>query len=255
MRLSIDVEINSTLSVPEAALFMVAVASGEGQHVEVSDLSVDHGTVTRVAGSSMAWAHVPGTGLNLRYQADVRISRPATALEACGAAPLQALPADVLPYLRPSRYCPSDLFAEFAEQKFGTPQGGAKVTAIRDWIVQNLAYAPGSSTGTTTAMETFCRRQGVCRDFTHVLCALARAAQIPARYVSAYGAEVTPQDFHALAQVWLDGAWHLVDATNMGAPHEMAVIATGRDAADVAFMETAHWAQLDFLRVSVRRGA
>ncbi|GAB5448401.1 transglutaminase-like domain-containing protein [Gymnodinialimonas sp.] len=255
MRLSIDVALNSTLSAHDAALLMVDVVSGDGQVVVTSDLAVDQGTLTRVGDTGMVWARVPGTALALRYRAEIDITRRATGLEGLQASPPETLLAEVLPYLRPSRYCPSDMFADFTAQQFGTLAGGAKIAAIRDWVAGNLSYIPGSSNGTTTAAETFCTRQGVCRDFTHMLCTLARAAQIPSRYASAYGAEVAPQDFHAIAQVWLEGAWHPVDATNMGAPHEMAVIATGRDAADVAFMETAHWAQLDFLRVAVSRGA
>lgn len=253
MHLSIDVEINSTMSANDPALLMVEVTSSEGQSVLTSDLTVDQGTVAGETGTGLAWAHVPGRALDLRYRATVQITRPKTKWDGLGQPCLPALPAEVLPFLRPSRYCPSDLFTAFAQQTFGALQGGAKVLAIRDWISNNLAYVPGSSSGATTAMETFCSRQGVCRDFAHVFCTLARAAQIPARYASAYGTEVVPQDFHAVAQVWLEGAWHLVDATEMGPPHQMAVIATGRDAADVAFMETAHWARLNRMRVSVHR--
>lgn len=253
MRLSIDVEIKSVLSANDPALLMVEVNSAEGQSVLTSDLTVEKGTVAGGAGSGLAWVSVPDRALDLRYRALVDITRPKARLNAMVQTPLPLVPLEVLPFLRPSRYCPSDLFSAFAQQTFGDLQGGAKVVAIHDWIAQNLAYVPGTSSGATTAMETFCNRQGVCRDFAHVFCTLARASQIPTRYASTYGAEVVPQDFHAVAQVWLEGAWHLVDATNMGAPHEMAVIATGRDAADVAFMETAHWARLNFLGVSVRK--
>ena len=45
-----------------------------------------------------------------------------------------------------------------------------------------------------------------------------------------------PQDFHAVAEVYLEGQWHLVDPTGMAKASEIARIGVGRDAADVSFM-------------------
>ena len=39
-----------------------------------------------------------------------------------------------------------------------------------------------------------------------------------------------------MAEVFLGGAWHLVDATGMAKAGEMAKIAVGRDAADISFL-------------------
>ncbi|WP_369015557.1 transglutaminase-like domain-containing protein, partial [Serratia marcescens] len=44
----------------------------------------------------------------------------------------------------------------------------------------------------TTALMTFADRRGVCRDYAHLLVALARAGGIPARCVSAYAPGVDP---------------------------------------------------------------
>ena len=63
---------------------------------------------------------------------------------------------------------------------------------------------------------------------------------------------MTPPDFHACAEVWLEGGWQLVDPTGMSTPGNFAVIASGRDAGDVAFMETAGWATV--VRQEVRVG-
>jgi len=41
-----------------------------------------------------------------------------------------------------------------------------------------------------------------------------------------------------VAEVWLDGAWHPVDATGMTAPDGTVLIGVGRDACDAPFMET-----------------
>lgn len=250
MRLTIDVALAYTVSAADPALLMIEAASCPGQRVLHTRLAAEGATLRRSEGAGKVWAHPVGTALAVSYIAMVEVTRAAPTLATLNATPPADLPLDVLPFLRPSRFCQSDLFTDFALQQFGALEGGAKAAAIRDWVAAEVSYVPGSSHGATTATDTFSARAGVCRDFTHLLCALVRAAHIPARYASVYGAEVSPDDFHAIAQVWLDGGWVPVDATQMGPPHEMAVIATGRDAADVAFMETALWA--DVVAQSVR---
>jgi transglutaminase-like putative cysteine protease len=146
-------------------------------------------------------------------------------------------------YLFDSRYCPAERFQPFVEAEFGGLTGGTRVLAMRDWIASHLSYTPGTSNPTTTALDTFVERRGICRDYTHLLVTLARASAIPARYCSVYAPGVEPQDFHAVAEVFLadptipgGGAWHLVDATGMADPADTVKIGVGRDAADVSFM-------------------
>jgi transglutaminase-like putative cysteine protease len=86
-----------------------------------------------------------------------------------------------------------------------------------------------------------------------MLCGLARASRVPARYVSAYGVSVAPPDFHAVVQVWLDNRWHLIDPTGMCDADELVLIGIGRDAADVPFMETPDEARLLDQRIRVSR--
>src|SRR3546814_18163574 len=83
--------------------------------------------------------------------------------------------------------------------------------------------------------------------------ALARAAHIPARMASVYALRVAPQDFHAVAEVYLDGDWHMVDATGMTRPAETARICTGRDAADIAFLPAYREIQFPAKTVPVER--
>ncbi|MEM7644642.1 MAG: transglutaminase domain-containing protein, partial [Pseudomonadota bacterium] len=92
-----------------------------------------------------------------------------------------------------------------------------------------------------------------CRDYAHVMITLARAGGVPARMASVYAPDVDPPDFHAVAEVWLDGAWHLVDATGMATPSSMALIGVGRDAADVSFLMTMGMAELVSQEVRVQR--
>lgn len=253
MRLNIDVALEGTLADGDAALFMIEVPTGDGQTVVMSKIDAGQALVKRLGRSGMLWVVPTATNVTLHYNATVEITRAKIGLSGLQETPLQDLPVEVLPYLRPSRNCQSDLFTDFALGQFGDLAGGTKVQAIHDWIAEHLSYVPGSSHAGTTAVETFASLTGVCRDYAHLFCALARAVQIPARYASVYGAEVTPPDFHAVAQVWLQGAWHVVDATGMGPPHEMAVITTGRDAVDCAFMETAGMAQIDRHEVRVTK--
>lgn len=149
------------------------------------------------------------------------------------------LPQEALPYLTPSRFCPSDTFVRFAQREFGRyGTGGERVIAILDWISQHLDYTPGVSNSETTAQHTFVDRAGVCRDFAHLGITLARAQNIPARAVSAYAWRLEPPDFHAVFEVFLDGGWWLVDPTRMARPDGLVRIGMGRDAADIAFLST-----------------
>ena len=148
------------------------------------------------------------------------------------------LPAEVLTYLNPSRYCPSDQFGRFVERTFGDTIGGERVLAILDWIKANIDYEPGASDSETTAARTFIDRAGVCRDFTHLGITLCRASGIPARAVSAYAFDLTPPDFHAIFEVWLSDGWWLVDPTGLAPVEGLVRIACGRDAADIAFLTT-----------------
>ena len=148
------------------------------------------------------------------------------------------LPAEVLPYLQPSRYCPSDQFGRFVTRQFGETAGGARVLAILNWIAENIDYEHGVSDTETTAARTFIDRAGVCRDFTHLGMTFCRASGIPARAVSAFAHQLTPPDFHAIFEVWLDGGWWLVDPTGLAPVEGLVRIACGRDAADIAFLTT-----------------
>lgn len=146
------------------------------------------------------------------------------------------LPADVLTYLNPSRYCESDKLFRFASNEFGyLVPGYSRVTAICNWTYDHLAYVPGSTGPTTTACDVLLQRAGVCRDYAHVAISLCRAMEIPARYVSGYAVNLQPPDFHGFFEAYMDGRWFLFDATRLAPVGGLVRIGTGRDAADVAF--------------------
>ncbi len=189
--------------------------------------------------------------LKCHYAAEVEITRPREDIIRLGPDLVHTLPHEAVRYLMASRYCPSDEFQSFVSAEFGHVSGGAAVREMADWIEQRFTYSPGASGPSTTALETFVQRRGICRDFAHVLITLARAMGIPARMVSCYGPDVQPPDFHAVAQVWLGGRWHLVDPSGMASPDRIAIVGVGRDAADIAFMTSYGWATLNRQVVSV----
>lgn len=180
---------------------------------------------------------------DIEYSAEVDIHRQTVDLPAIPALEPHLLPGETVPYLLDSRFCPADRFQSFVEAEFGGTKGGERVDAIREWIARHLSYVPGASGPQTDAADTFIARQGICRDYAHLLVTLARASTIPARYIACYAPGVDPPDFHAAAEVFLadpehpgGGTWQIVDATGMADPVKTAKIGVGRDAADVSFL-------------------
>lgn len=254
MKLEISASLNYRLSEPVDLMLQIEAANGHGQHV--LDSSLDVGTPEFVARVPAAdgicepiWLRAEGR-LRAEYRARVEIDRRDTDFRSLAAVPLHRLPAEAIPYLNESRYCPSNKFHAFVERRFGDHEGGAKIGRMRDWIESRFTYTSGSSTSETGALDSFVERRGVCRDYAHVMIALARAAHIPARMASAYALRVAPQDFHAVAEVFLDGDWHLVDATGMASASEMARICVGRDAADISFLTA--YRDIEFVSQSVK---
>ncbi|MFC0534011.1 transglutaminase-like domain-containing protein [Phytohabitans kaempferiae] len=142
---------------------------------------------------------------------------------------------DRLVALRPSRYCPSDRLAGYATDRFGALSGADAVRAIEAYVHGHLTYTPGSSGPTTDAAQTLLAGRGVCRDYAHLLAALCRAVGVPARVAAVYAPGLGPMDFHLVVETAHDGGWWVWDATRLAPRGALARIATGRDAADVAF--------------------
>jgi transglutaminase-like putative cysteine protease len=138
--------------------------------------------------------------------------------------------------LRQSRYCPSDRMAGFARSHFARfPTPLERVRAVADYVAENVAYGAGTSDVTTDAVQTLLTGQGVCRDFAHLMTALCRAVDVPARVAAVYAPGLSPMDFHLVVETAIDGAWRVWDATRLAPRPALVRIGTGRDAADVAF--------------------
>lgn len=194
----------------------------DGQRMPVRELAAEAG------GRLHALRCGPGR-LEVRYSARV--------VGHADPAPVQPLDESV--YLRPSRYAPSDRLAALAQAELGT--GRPAEDLVRDvaaWVGARLSYVIGSSTGTDDAVDTLLAGAGVCRDYAHLVVALLRASDVPARLVSVYAPGLQPMDFHAVVEALVGGAWHVVDATLLAPRQSLVRIATGRDAADTAFLSS-----------------
>jgi transglutaminase-like putative cysteine protease len=261
MHLSIATHLAWHCEGPTDILLQIEAAASAGQRLISSALdSTPPGHFARVPAQDgigeRIWLHQEGD-CTVTYRAEVEVLRRSQPLRGLAVLPPHRLPGEAVPYLMDSRYCPASRFSPFVDETFAGFEGGAKVAAMQAWIAAHYHYVPGVSDASTTAIDSFVERRGVCRDYAHTLICFARAAAIPARFASGYGAKVKPQDFHAVAEVWLAdahgaGDWHVVDATGMADAGSFARIAIGRDAADTSFLTSYGLAELRHLTIEVR---
>lgn len=155
------------------------------------------------------------------------------------------LPADVLRFLQPSRYCESDLLSAFAWSKFGSvPEGWQRVQAIADHVNSWLTFGYENADMFRTAVGAHAQRRGVCRDFVHLAIALCRAMNIPARYCNGYLGDIgvpanpSPMDFNAWFETFIGDQWYTFDARHNQRRVGRIVISRGLDAADCAILHT-----------------
>jgi transglutaminase-like putative cysteine protease len=150
------------------------------------------------------------------------------------------LPNEILSYLLNSRYCEVDRFNNIAFELFGgVAPGWNRVQYICNWVHRNVAFNYQHARPTKTALDVFTERVGVCRDFQHLAITFCRALNIPARYATGYLGDIgvpvrPPMDFSAWFEAWLDGRWWTFDARNNQPRIGRILMATGRDASDVA---------------------
>lgn len=139
------------------------------------------------------------------------------------------------------------LFADYAADCLapGRPllQGAE---ALMHKIHRDFRYAPGTTNISTSALEAFAARRGVCQDFAHIMLACLRSRGLAARYVSGYLRTTPPPGSDAsflgadASHAWVSVfcppfGWIDLDPTNdvrVGTGH--IVIAWGRDFGDVS---------------------
>jgi transglutaminase-like putative cysteine protease len=231
MQRTVSADIRLTVEEPARLVFMVAVAgtpARERLELVSNGDPVAPVELTDASGSRLHVVDAAPGPLSLSYTAGVD-----GALEV---APVREL--DLVEGLRPSRYCESDTLGPTALAEFGGLEGQALLDAVSSWVGTRLAYVPGSSGPTDGAVQTLLARQGVCRDYAHLVIALLRALDVPARLAAVYAPGLDPMDFHAVAEAYVAGAWHVVDATALAPRSTLLRISTGRDAADTAFLSS-----------------
>jgi len=116
-------------------------------------------------------------------------------------------------------------------------------------INADFVYDRKATAVSTTPMEAFAERGGVCQDFAHIMIAGLRGLGLPARYVSGYIRTIPPPGrprltgadaSHAWVQLWCGrgAGWLGLDPTNaISVGDDHIEIAIGRDYADVAPVE------------------
>jgi transglutaminase-like putative cysteine protease len=244
VRLEFEIGLTYDAPVHSHFLFNVGAAQTAHQHVVQEDLRVNIPSppvmLTEPHSGNRLFRLQASGELQLRYQAVVDIRHVLDDPRNVRESTLDTLPAETIPFLMASRYCQSDRLTQLAHDTFGAMQPGySRVEAIRDWVQTRTRFATGTSTTITTALDTLNDQQGVCRDFAHLMIAMCRALNIPARFVTGidYGADpaLGPVDFHAYVEAWLGERWYLFDPTGISPTTGLVRIGTGRDAADTSF--------------------
>jgi transglutaminase-like putative cysteine protease len=234
MRREVGAELEVEITTPTTLEFQIAVAPHPNTSVSealsfvLDGVSVEPLEISGTHGNRIHKVDVPVGNLKVEYSAAI-VGRtdPAPVTEY-----------DLSMYLRPSRYAEADKFFGFAATEFGNYLDSTALLAkVSSWVGTRLNYVPGSSDPIDGAVDTLLAGAGVCRDFAHLVVALLRAVNVPARVVSVYAPGLYPMDFHAVAEAFVDGQWRVVDGTLLAPRQTLVRIATGRDAADIAFLD------------------
>jgi transglutaminase-like putative cysteine protease len=145
-------------------------------------------------------------------------------------------------YLQPTQATkPNRPLLELGEAALRSAPEGALERAHRlsAAVAEAIRYTPGATGPSTSAAEALELGEGVCQDMAHVLIVLARAAELPARYVTGYlltGEAPEAEAAHAWAEVFVEGlGWVGFDPANRCCPDERYIrLGSGRDAREAA---------------------
>ncbi|HUR90304.1 MAG TPA: transglutaminase family protein [Ramlibacter sp.] len=247
VEIELDITLEYDIKDAEGADFVFNVHAARTAHqtVHAERLSLSQQLTPEIAtdaatASRFIRLHAGLGPLEVRYEARVRIDHHFAEPDTLEEVPVRCLPMEAMPYIYPSRYCQSDRLLKFAATEFGALfPGYSRVLAIQHWVQRRVTFTSNSTNSTTSALDTVVDGVGVCRDFAHLMVAMCRALNIPARVATGtdYGADpaLGPPDFHAYVEVYLGDRWYLFDASGTGIPMGFVRLGTGRDAADVAF--------------------
>ena len=234
MKRDVGAELEVEITAPTTLEFQIAVAPHPNTEVSESLSFV-------LDGKPVQPLEISGVHGNRIHKLDaavgnLKVDYAATIVGQTDPAPVTEY--DLSMYLRPSRYAEADKFFGFAATEFGNYiDSTTLLEKVSSWVGTRLNYVPGSSDPIDGAADTLLAGAGVCRDFAHLVVALLRAVNVPARVVSVYAPGLYPMDFHAVAEAFVEGHWRVVDGTLLAPRQTLVRIATGRDAADIAFLD------------------
>lgn len=264
IRLELAVELGYEIDDPAGADFVFNIQAAQTacqsvarERLQLSQAVEPAQATDPATASRFVRVHAGPGELRVNYEALVDIHHHLAEPDSLEEVPVRELPLEVMPYLYPSRYCQSDRLLTLAAHEFGSlVPGYSRVLAVQHWVQAQVRFLSNSSDSTTSAVDTLIERVGVCRDFAHLMIALCRALNMPARIVSGtdFGAAAAlgPPDFHAYAEVYLGDRWYLFDPSGTGIPMGFVRLGTGRDAADVAFATLFGRVRAEAPRISAR---
>lgn len=246
--------IDGELGEPASLVLAIAVADAQGLsrserlRVEIDGRALDVAEHPGPAGTRWHTVDAPAGVLRVDYEATVTGR----------AAPARVSPLERIVDVRPSRYVQSDILPALIDDEivraFAELPPMQRITAVRDTVDAALEYSWASTRPTDGLAEPLESGRGVCRDFAHVVAGLLRATDLPARVVSVYAPGLEPMDLHSVVEVALGDEWLLLDATGLAPRRTMLRIATGRDAADTAYLAS-DGSALAVTALRVRAGA
>jgi len=245
IRFDLKIELDYAVHSPSDFVFIIQPTHTPYQRVTWETLATEPAVDVQeelhgAPGNRHLRAHAEPGRFRVRYDAIVDLVHHFALPSDLREVPIAELPASVLTYIYPSRYCQSDRMLELARAEFGTMTPGyERVEAIRNWVKDRTKFQIGSSHPGTSALETYQCGQGVCRDFAHLMISICRALNIPARFTTGidYGADpaLGPPDFHCYVEVFLGDRWFLFDPSGISPRMGLIRIGTGRDASEVSF--------------------
>lgn len=168
---TVSAHIEATVTAGTDLVLAIAVADGptrteslvmtaNGTAAVANEIAAPHG------GRLHLVAGLPAGPLTIDYTATVE-----------GVAPIEPLAEiDRILYARPSRYCDSDKLMPVAAAEFAGITGKPLLDAVSSWVGSQLSYVSGSSKPIDGAVDTYLSRQGVCRDYAHLVIALLRGS-------------------------------------------------------------------------------
>ncbi len=258
MRLTIAVDLDyAIIGPPTDVLLQIEAAATPDQRIVDERLTIwsDH-PIAAVAGEDgvgqRCWIRAE-QWLKAEYRATVDVERAPVDLAPLRATPVRELAGALVPIC-----CP------------------VAIASRTGWKASSVAASPGwrrgarrrarrlGAGGTGVSQQHQQRRNDRARYLRQPVGRVPRLCA-SARRIGAGGGDsgalrrrlcagVDPPDFHAVAELWLDGAWRLVDATGMATADTIARVCAGRDATDIAFMTVFGTAQFVAQTVRVTQG-